>query len=177
MKSTEHLTHSHHGTIQSANLHVQGRPTQEGVAIRKDLRNIQLQTIDDFQGSEAAVVLLDLVVTDCAGFVRELLIMENSFTYILEQDVVEMEPSFFLDYHSGNRCLSRSESLRRYDRFIIHQLFSKVTSTCRPLSQSAPLRGQLKIATYGRQHLLETFEPGKCLSLSFLCFIDGFDLY
>lgn len=69
---------------------------KKGVAIRKHLRNTQLRTIDDFQGSEAAAVLLDLVVTDCAGFVCELLIMENSFTYILEQDVVEMEPVSFL---------------------------------------------------------------------------------
>ncbi len=44
---------------------------KKGVAIKKDPRDIQLQTIDDFQGSVAAVVLLDLVVTDCAGFVKQ----------------------------------------------------------------------------------------------------------
>lgn len=37
-----------------------------------DLRSLQLSTIDGFQGKEAGIVILDLVVTDSLGFTHEL---------------------------------------------------------------------------------------------------------
>lgn len=44
---------------------------QLGKESGKDLRNIQLRTIDGFQGGEAPIVVLDLTITDRLGFVRE----------------------------------------------------------------------------------------------------------
>lgn len=42
-----------------------------GKAVQRNLAGIQLRTVDGFQGGEAPIVLLDLVITDHPGFVRE----------------------------------------------------------------------------------------------------------
>lgn len=42
---------------------------------------------------------------------------------------------------------------------------------------SAPLRGELEIKAYSREYLIENHAYKSCISLPFMCFIDGFSLY
>lgn len=47
----------------------------------------------------------------------------------------------------------------------------------RPLHTSAPPRGELELAEYGREYLIQSFTSTKAISLPYMCFIDGFGLY
>ncbi|OJD11207.1 hypothetical protein ACJ73_09590, partial [Blastomyces percursus] len=99
---------------------------------------------------------------------NELILQNEEFLYISPLNVIESALRYknFL-----NRPYKRP--LGPFVRRIVSRTFEKIW----PLNLSSPPRGELEIAAYGRQKLIDTFMPGRCLSFPYQLFIDGFGLY
>ena len=108
---------------------------------------------------------------------RELVYLEDRFSYLSEELIVSREPSVYFNYAYCSRITTTGEGLGNYDRFFVRRVLNSAAHTVRPLNLSSPLRGELEISTFGQQHLVESFQYGNCISVTFLCFIDGFSLY
>lgn len=119
---------------------------------------------------------------------KEALYIEDIFYYLSESDIESREPNVCLDYlfesqipesqdeiDAGGRSRFRS-NIGRWDTYLVRRVLNTKQQKIRPLCQSIPLRGELEIATYGRQYLIESF-GSSAISLPMLCFIDGFGLY
>ena len=105
---------------------------------------------------------------------KELVCIEDKFHYVLKENVVSIEPNVHLDY-VFNDLDPIDPQIDRYDTFIIRRVYNTRTISLRPLNLSAPVRGELKIAQFGRQYLIDTLTDSTSIPL--LCFIDAFGLY
>lgn len=113
--------------------------------------------------------------------------MENNKLIIFEDTVDELTESFItstnldvlLDYSFGSR-VHRFSSISS-DQFFVCRVFNSKKRTLWPLNQSNPIRGELELTEFTRQHFVERFDilTSKCpvMSLPLLTFIDGFGLY
>lgn len=60
----------------------------------------------------------------------------------------------------------------------VRRIYHPRTHHMRPLNQSSPIRGELEIAEYTRQHLVDNFDKSPAvISVPLLTFIDGFGLF
>lgn len=106
---------------------------------------------------------------------NELIVHETSIS-LSELDIIGRISDVFFDYKFGDE---RSTQNVRHPatRTFVCRAVNKGISSISPICRTSPTRGELEIQTYGRKHLVETFETNKCLSVPYQLFIDGFGLY
>lgn len=105
---------------------------------------------------------------------KELICIEDEFSYLLEEQIIALEMNVCLDY-SFDDINPIDPRVGRYDTYIIRRIFNKRTMLLRPLNLSPPIRGELEIKEFGRQYLIDTLTSS--ISVPILCFMDAFGLY
>lgn len=108
---------------------------------------------------------------------NEYIIDETKTLFLSEHQIISHEPGVFLDYQYQDGLHSRVREPA--DKLLVRRIADINMQLIRPLSLSSPLRGELELQTYGRQHLLNLYHnsPRKCVSIPYQLFIDGFGLY
>ena len=106
---------------------------------------------------------------------EELWLSERDVRYVGTAQVFRQVTDIHFDYrYKGHQTQRR---LARYSaRYVVRNIWDRKTSSTRALQLSAPIRGELEIATHSRAQLLR-FSEGPCISLPLLTFIDAFGLY
>ena len=109
----------------------------------------------------------------------ELVVHEGNCLFLRESNIVQQETEICLDYnfqraHSTTATRNNQKTTWKY---LIRRVVNLGMTSVRPLNLSTPIRGELEIATYGRQHLIDTFHNRSCISFPYQLFIDGFGLY
>ncbi|KAL1973684.1 hypothetical protein VTN31DRAFT_6319 [Thermomyces dupontii] len=110
----------------------------------------------------------------------ELILVEKSrrdYPLIPESHVIRREPSVYLDYVSGGIMNQPATAVPSSYLFFVRRIFNPQRGEIRPLQETHPPRGELEIAQFGRSYLVDTFKSGKCISVPYNCFVDGFGLY
>lgn len=113
---------------------------------------------------------------------RNDVLLTSDFMFLFESCIVSSsQQSITLDYSSENEANQSALSLsqQQNDALLLRFVINEVDRIQR-LCYSASLREELKLRTYERQYFAEKFDRQKdnrCLSVSFLMFIDDFDLY
>ena len=106
---------------------------------------------------------------------NELIVHETSIG-LLESDIIGHITDIFFDKKFGDKHSTQivpHPATRTYVRRAVNKGLSSISPICR----TSPTRGELEVQTYGREHLVETFQANKCLSVPYQLFIDGFGLY
>ncbi|KAI9748387.1 MAG: hypothetical protein M4579_007241 [Chaenotheca gracillima] len=106
----------------------------------------------------------------------ELLLVEKSYHYVLEEDIVSHETSVQVDYTFENSIPGSRQYMDMAKSFIVRRIVNIKQKMVRPINQTAPLRAELELDAYGRYHF-EKLSRESCIAVPFLCFIDGFGLY
>ena len=105
------------------------------------------------------------------------LILTHDFFYVVEDSVIHDNREIHLDYLFGSRVpfsgyspISGKMTVRR---------FLDASGNARPLCRSHPIRAELELKEFTRQHFISNFDQqvSRCLSLPLTPFIDGFGLY
>ncbi|KAJ6185889.1 hypothetical protein N7519_007190 [Penicillium mononematosum] len=105
----------------------------------------------------------------------ELIPVEDEEILLHEENVLGRQPDVLLDRQFENLP---NASIRQTSSstFTICRVYNRSRNHVRPLQQTHPIRGELEIAHYGRQFLIDTLSS-RCISLPYQMFIDGFGLY
>jgi hypothetical protein len=136
---------------------------------------LQVQVL--LRHNEAGQHIHDLLVASGPAFRHhELLMHEKSFVYLQQHHILRQEKMVYLNYKFENKHGSKITLEEPYNLVICRALNYLQTSVS-SLNLTSPLRGELEIATYGREYLVETLFNKRCISLPYQLFIDGFGLY
>ncbi|KAJ5146644.1 uncharacterized protein N7515_001208 [Penicillium bovifimosum] len=106
----------------------------------------------------------------------ELILLEDDEVLLTEDEVLGREPDVF---HDRQFKIVPGMIVRRppSSTFTICRVYKKSGNTVRALQQTHAIRGELEIAQYGRQHLVDTLSSQRCVSVPYQTFMDGFGLY
>lgn len=102
----------------------------------------------------------------------------SNYEMFLVEDILLELPLDAIDRHL-NVYLDRDnddEIMFPDDRYFIRRVVNVQLSTCRPLRQLRPTRGELEVAHLGRKHV-EAFLSKPHISLPYLLFIDDFGVH
>jgi len=107
---------------------------------------------------------------------NEIILSRERFYYVIESSVSErVEVS--LDYVYGDTKINVVPMIHQglFVRRVIDDI-NTLDSRCTLLCHTAPLRAELELKQFTRQHFID-MDKSKCLSVPLLTFIDGFGLY
>ena len=108
----------------------------------------------------------------------ELFLVEDDPVMLEESDIDCHEDSVYLDYAYNESTVCDNHSINRPEKFIVRNIILRSKKEIRNIALSSPNRGELEIATYGRDYLETNFASGKeVISLPYTTFIDAFGLY
>jgi hypothetical protein len=115
-------------------------------------------------------------------FLRHEIILTSSYLILPEASVVTPSPNHVqLDYLTGDTRLTNPLPHLPVDRpFLLCKTTLRSGGELLPLCYTHPVRAELEIKAFGRQHFTEYFNSSNannCLSVPLFTFIDGFGLY
>lgn len=88
---------------------------------------------------------------------NELILFEDSIEYLLESSILSIKQDIFLDYSLGSRVEKGTPSISS-SQVLVRRLFSSTKRYLRPLNQSHPIRAELELGEFTRQHFVEKFD-------------------
>ncbi|KAI9749068.1 MAG: hypothetical protein M4579_007019 [Chaenotheca gracillima] len=112
------------------------------------------------------------ISVDPPALENELFLVEDDHHFVAQEQLVRREESVILNYHFD----TAQDGPQAQAKVIIQRLVNRESYTVRALNLSSPCRGQLELETFGRTHFVQMMGK-KCVTVPFLCFIDGFGLY
>ena len=108
---------------------------------------------------------------------NELIPVEDLAEYLLESGIRANLPNVHLLY-SWESSVRPQQGVPPPNQWFVRRLYTNRLQSLRPLCQSHPIRAELELSHYTRQHFVEKFDKASsCLSVPLLTFIDGFGLY
>ncbi|KAF1814105.1 hypothetical protein P152DRAFT_431744, partial [Eremomyces bilateralis CBS 781.70] len=123
-------------------------------------------------------LLLMIIKLDPLPENKELVILEDDISMVLESALTPYTFNFdiFLDYAFESSVKLRDDKSHIQGQLFIRRIFRG--DNIRPLNQSRAIRGQIEIAEYGRQYLVDKFsKSSNIISIPLLAFLDGFGLF
>jgi hypothetical protein len=109
----------------------------------------------------------------------ELLVHEGNCVFLKESNILQQETDIYLDYNFQRAySTAATRNIQKTTcKYLIRRVINLEMTSVRPINLSTPIRGELEIAVYGRQHLINTLHNRPCISFPYQLFIDGFGLY
>lgn len=108
---------------------------------------------------------------------KEIVLIESS-EFLPDVYILTRELNVSLDYSFSSRVTSSFVSPSSSGQYFVRRIFNPQTGRIRPLNQNAPIRGELEISEFTRQHLVDNFDKySTVISVPLLTFIDGFGLF
>lgn len=108
---------------------------------------------------------------------KEIVLVDSS-DFLPEIHILSRELNVSLDYSFSSRISSSFVSPSSSGHYFVRRIFNPQTRSTRPLNQTAPIRGELEISEFTRQHLVDNFDKyPTVISVPLLTFIDGFGLF
>ena len=104
--------------------------------------------------------------------IHEMFIVEDVLLE-LSVDAIDRHLNIYLDREYD---VDDDEIVFPDDRYFIRRVLNVQLSTCRPLRQLHPTRGELEVAHFGREHM-EAFLSKPHISLPYLLFVDDFGVH
>jgi len=134
---------------------------------------LQIQEIIQERGATAS--LRKLLGESGPLQTNELVLHDEAHIFLLPSSIRDQELNNFLDYQFQN---GHSQSyICPINKFLVRRVINGPATQVYPLNRTTPSRGELEITTYGREKLIRVFQKGKCISIPYQLFIDGFGLY
>ena len=112
---------------------------------------------------------------------RELFVLEDVINELYEKHVLEQLLDVHLDYYYENSV--ETEDLNDIDSnvkdhvWVVRCIIHTERRVIKSLNQLSSSREELEIKIYEHDYFVTSFIEGKCLSVSFLCFVNDFDLF
>ena len=132
---------------------------------------------------QAVVLLRDLASNAYSTQIHTLLPsdLDDHELVILEDKLLEVPPSSILHhlsiYLDREHDEDEDEIIIPDDRFFVRRVINLSTVTIRALKLLQATRGELEVAYYGREFLVERFARNRVVSLPFQLFIDDFGVH
>ena len=110
---------------------------------------------------------------------QELVLLEDSTLDLLQSSIKSQVSNVFLNYAFESRAKRVSGPSIARGQLFVKRIFNNAQQKTRPLAQSHPIRAELELAEFTRQHFVKNFDQSECpvISVPLLTFIDGFGLY
>lgn len=110
----------------------------------------------------------------------ELILVEDDDSLVMgvQSMIQSHDLNVTLDYAFGSRVPGRSHRLEQQQ--FVRRIWNPLRNTLRPLNHSHPIRAELEISEFTREHFVKKFNEktqNSVISFPLLTFIDGFGLY
>lgn len=120
-------------------------------------------------------------INDSVQDQQELFALKDIVDELYEEQILKRITDVHFDYYYENSAetenLTDTDSDSSDHVWLVHCIINTRKKIIWSINQSSSSREKLEIKVYEREYFVQNFVDEKCLSISFLCFVDNFDLF
>lgn len=137
--------------------------------------HVRVQVQKAIRYHEWPVMLHDAMVEKGPVFqTHEVVAVQDHLLLLREDQLLSRESNVILDYDFENIPGARVHQDRvNLEALTLSRVWNRKRNLVMSLRETSPLRGELEIATYGRQYLVDTLHSQRCVSLPYQLYSDG----